>query len=339
MTFDPATTIERCPHDQENPYAQISRELIRDENISPTLRWMLIYLLSNKDGWKINPRQIINHLKTQGIGERKVYSVFREGIEAGYIERFTVLENNLSRVRYRISETPKFKKCLRHCSNGHVEDGDGEESNYKKEHPKEEHKKKEIRSNFRSDPPSAPKPRVKPPSVAKAPPPSAQALEISSFLSDKILEMKPDIKKPNIKKWSLTIDRMIRIDKKDPEKIKEVIEWVLADEFWRINILSADKLRKQFDRLELQMDQKASKMPENRIKQVHAWIRSSDKKEWLLEAKNKNLVDWGRDWMEFKGSREGYISFSDPKATSLITHWIRKMEDVPNLGQLLSSHA
>lgn len=316
MTFDPDATIERCPHDEENPYAQISRALIRDENISPMLRWLLIYLLSNEDGWKISPRQIINHLKPQGIGRKKVYSLFNEGIEAGYIERFTVLENNLTRVNYRISEQAKFKKCFRRDPNGDAEDRHAEQGHYKKEHKKEEHKKEEIRLTSRSTPPGG-----------KAPPPSAKALEISFFLLNKILEMKPDIRKPRIEKWEKTIDRMIRLDKKDPGKIEEVIEWVFTDEFWSINILSADKLRKQFDRLELQMTQKALKDPQKRIKDVQQYIMTHPKREALKTAANKNKIEIGPKYMEIIGYRggDGYISFENTRAKYLIDHWIKKM--------------
>ncbi|MBF0844067.1 hypothetical protein IR117_05565, partial [Streptococcus danieliae] len=35
--------------------------------------------------------------------------------------------------------------------------------------------------------------------------------------------------------------------------IGKVIIYATQDDFWRSNILSADKLRKQFDRLEMQM--------------------------------------------------------------------------------------
>ncbi|MBT9169502.1 MAG: hypothetical protein DDT19_02862 [Syntrophomonadaceae bacterium] len=46
---------------------------------------------------------------------------------------------------------------------------------------------------------------------------------------------------------------MIRIDKRDPEKIRQIIEWCQADDFWQNNILSTGKLREQFDQLGLKM--------------------------------------------------------------------------------------
>lgn len=102
-------TIERCPHDEENPYSQISNELIRDESISPNCRWLIIYLLSNKGNWKINVNQIKNHVKSH-IGKNKLYSIIKEAIEAGYMIREDYINNNLRRCKYFVSEKPKFKK-------------------------------------------------------------------------------------------------------------------------------------------------------------------------------------------------------------------------------------
>ncbi|MBT9164561.1 MAG: hypothetical protein DDT23_00562 [candidate division WS2 bacterium] len=76
---------------------------------------------------------------------------------------------------------------------------------------------------------------------------------LSKLLLDKIIERKPDYKKPDLQKWARHIDLMIRIDKRDPEKIRQIIEWCQADDFWQNVILSTEKLRKQYDKIDLQM--------------------------------------------------------------------------------------
>lgn len=134
MSFDSCTTIERCPHDAENPYAQISRALIRDENASPLLRFVLIFLLSQKDGWKIKPGQLIKLMKPHGIGKDKVYGIFNEGIELGYIEKQSWLERGLKRTGFRISETPKFKKSLPRPAQPDADGPDAAQPSNKKEH-------------------------------------------------------------------------------------------------------------------------------------------------------------------------------------------------------------
>lgn len=60
-------------------------------------------------------------------------------------------------------------------------------------------------------------------------------------------------KEPNIQEWARHIDRMIRIDKRTPERIREVIEWCQRDRFWQNNILSTRQLRDKFRTLEGQM--------------------------------------------------------------------------------------
>ena len=83
--------------------------------------------------------------------------------------------------------------------------------------------------------------------------PNSIELELSQFLLDLILERKPDHRKPSLQKWAIHIDRMIRLDNRDPERIRAVIRWCQQNDFWQNNIRSTEKLRKQFDSLELQM--------------------------------------------------------------------------------------
>lgn len=136
-------TIQRCPHDGENPYAQISRDLIRDASISPECRWMLIYLLSMKDGWTISISQIVNHLKGM-VGRDKVYDMVNEAIEAGYIKKEIIKKGNLNQgCKYFVSERAKFKKCFRHSEIQEVGAQGAEKADIKNKHIlKKENKEK-----------------------------------------------------------------------------------------------------------------------------------------------------------------------------------------------------
>lgn len=79
---------------------------------------------------------------------------------------------------------------------------------------------------------------------------------MSQLLYDLIKSRRDSFKKPDLQAWSKHIDLMVRIDKRDPKEIKQVIEWCQADSFWQDNILSTAKLRKQYDTLALKMDKK-----------------------------------------------------------------------------------
>ena len=150
---DQASSIHRCPHDQQNPYAQISRNLLRDPSISPNCRWLLCYLLSMKDGWNINIAQIADHVK-DFMGRNKVYQIINEALEAGYMmrEEFQVqgkMGGTLTRWRYFLSETPKFKKCYRHPENRDTGDRDTGNEDIKKEHlNKKEHLKEPLKKIY-----------------------------------------------------------------------------------------------------------------------------------------------------------------------------------------------
>ena len=86
-----------------------------------------------------------------------------------------------------------------------------------------------------------------------------EALRLSELFAERILsnnpdfrELKPEKREKTLHAWSTEISRMIRIDGRDPPEIEQVIRWCQADTFWKSNILSAKKLREQYDRLKLQ---------------------------------------------------------------------------------------
>jgi hypothetical protein len=63
-----------------------------------------------------------------------------------------------------------------------------------------------------------------------------------------------------IPKWAVDIEKLIRIDKKTPENIRDVILWMKTPgNFWFHNIESGAKLRKQFERLFGQMNSEKHK--------------------------------------------------------------------------------
>lgn len=78
-------------------------------------------------------------------------------------------------------------------------------------------------------------------------------LKLAELLFKKIKENNPNAKKPNLESWANTFRLMIERDNRTGKEIQDVILWCQQDNFWYKNILSADKLRKQFDRLQLNM--------------------------------------------------------------------------------------
>ena len=79
--------------------------------------------------------------------------------------------------------------------------------------------------------------------------PNSDEFRLSNLLYVLIKENNPQFKKPNLDNWCGHVDKMLRIDKRSVDDIEAVIRWCQQDGFWHKNILSTDKLRKQFDKL------------------------------------------------------------------------------------------
>ncbi len=96
---------------------------------------------------------------------------------------------------------------------------------------------------------------------------SDEDMVLTNLLKNGIQENKPDyyFKGNNYKeKWANEV-RLMRIGKENRslERIEKVIDFALTDSFWKINILSMDKLREKFDILELKMREKAKNKGES----------------------------------------------------------------------------
>ena len=73
--------------------------------------------------------------------------------------------------------------------------------------------------------------------------------QLSKKLLDYILINNPNYKMPNLQNWAKHIDYMIRLDKRTPEQINDIIVFSQEDSFWKSNVLSTEKLRQKFDQL------------------------------------------------------------------------------------------
>jgi hypothetical protein len=116
-----------------------------------------------------------------------------------------------------------------------------------------EYKEKEInKEKERGEPPPNPLPL-----------PAAGDL-FSLFLT-KLKERNPGFKKPNESKWLKEFELLLRVDKRDLEEAKKLIEWAATHEFWKSNCLSPANLRKSYDRMLMQMNAQAEKAPSENI--------------------------------------------------------------------------
>jgi len=80
---------------------------------------------------------------------------------------------------------------------------------------------------------------------------SVEHYDLADHIHKKIKELNPNanVKAPNLGKWANEIRLMQERDKRSLDEIRNIFTWANNDPFWRTNILSPAKLRKQFDQL------------------------------------------------------------------------------------------
>lgn len=90
-----------------------------------------------------------------------------------------------------------------------------------------------------------------------------EAYQLAELLHDQMVENKPNRRiVPSWREsWARDIEKIHRIDGREWENIREVIEWSQKDDFWWKNILSGSTLRQKFDRLEDDMKSEQNDKP------------------------------------------------------------------------------
>jgi len=68
-----------------------------------------------------------------------------------------------------------------------------------------------------------------------------------------VRQVVPTLRAPRLDSWAHQVRLMRDRDQRTTEQILKVFRWANSDNFWRANILSPEKLRKQFDVLTAQM--------------------------------------------------------------------------------------
>ncbi|QGF21760.1 putative replication initiator [Bacillus phage vB_BcM_Sam46] len=93
-------------------------------------------------------------------------------------------------------------------------------------------------------------------------------MKIGQFLFEKIRENFPNTKEPNFDMWANEVRLMMEKDNRSKRDIHDVIVWTANNSFWRKNILSTDKLRKQFDKLLIEMQDDKKPKVQRKVKGV-----------------------------------------------------------------------
>jgi hypothetical protein len=95
---------------RDNPFTQVDNSTVRDKRLSFKARGLLIYLLSQVDGWNFNIDDAANHSTD---GKASIYSAMRELKEFGYAETHVIRsdDNKYAQGSYTlIREIPEIHK-------------------------------------------------------------------------------------------------------------------------------------------------------------------------------------------------------------------------------------
>ncbi|EOQ18640.1 hypothetical protein [Bacillus cereus] len=84
-------------------------------------------------------------------------------------------------------------------------------------------------------------------------------MENAKLLFQLMLENNENCKEPNLESWANEMRLMRERDKRTEEQIQYVMKWSQRDPFWKTNILSPSKLRKQFDQLIMRIKEEREK--------------------------------------------------------------------------------
>lgn len=84
-TSNQPKTIIRKAHNKENPYAQISKTLLRDNRLSAKAMGIMCYLLGLPDHWRLCIEELAKHFSD---GQKSIKSGLKQLEKLGYIERF-----------------------------------------------------------------------------------------------------------------------------------------------------------------------------------------------------------------------------------------------------------
>lgn len=94
---------------------------------------------------------------------------------------------------------------------------------------------------------------------------SEEVLSLTELLISRIVQNNPnsrlnnsETRKTCLANWCGDIDKLLRIDKRTPASVRDVINWSQSNQFWQGNILSANKLRDKWDQLTVQMNRTSS---------------------------------------------------------------------------------
>jgi hypothetical protein len=114
---------------------------------------------------------------------------------------------------------------------------------------------------------------------------SVEDIATAQWMFDIVLKLQPEHKVPDLNKWANTVRLMRETDGRNDTEIRQLFLAADGDDFWQRNIRSPDKLRKQWDTLDLRF-RKTKTQNGARADPRFVKVRSIIKRVWSPDLRN-----------------------------------------------------
>ena len=221
----------RIKRKKRSNFTQISNELLHDERLSWKAKGIMGYLLSLPDDWIIYFSEITNHATD---GETSFRSGVKELKKYGYLERNPIRDPDSNKIVHwetLIVEEPSKENPQ--VENPQVENPPSGKRQTTNTLITNTLNNNTINTNKKD---SSSEPRYGP---------DDDCYKLSELLYKMAKQNNEKFKEPNMQKWSNDFRLMMEQDNYTPLEIQNLIVFSQRDDFWKGNILSASKLRKQ----------------------------------------------------------------------------------------------
>lgn len=244
-------------------------------------------MMADKNGWFYQTADMLEEFT--GLSRYKQDQAIDQLIEAGIIEKdvrgvpakryfkfdYKELSNQLSNYLQTRTEKNYEQESKKLTTN--------KESTIKKVNKESN---KYVAENEEPEPETKPEPKKKKSRENKF---SDEQLALAKLLRREVKKNFPKSREPNIESWADHIRLMMERDKRTAEEVKSAIIWSQNDDFWYSNILSASKLRKQFDKLNAAADREGNSFTKDPSEE-------NTMESWLAPSKDDR--DWSGGWLD-----------------------------------------
>lgn len=287
---------------REDNFTVVCNQVLKDERLSWKAKGIIAYIMSLPDDWEIHTKELVKHAADgrdslmSGIRELKkygyvIYNKYQDEETGKFIHEYDVYDKPQT-------ENPEVENPA--MDNPTLENPSLLQKTNELKKDKQNTNKTNSSSNSCSD---SEKPNEKAEEYEPKFDETTKPYQFAAYLRDKIIENNPrqpvpDENPEDLEDWAVSLDRLNRlgtVGAKDKgytwNEIQKIIDWCQDDDFWKANILSASKLRKQVVKLE------------NRMKSRGGFKNGKDKVPKGNRKKETKTTkeEWREDFANFQG--------------------------------------